>query len=104
MAITKYTSPPNVLLVKDINITTAEVYVTIKQSSREITLSGDSLSLAAVGSDTQITFYLTQEQTALFDLRNYAKIQVNWIIGGHRFATEIKNVTVYENLLNEVIT
>ena len=103
MAITKYTSPPNILLVKGVNIVTADIYVSIKQGSREITLHGDSLEVSAAGEDTQIIFYLTQEQTALFNLRGYAKIQVNWILSGHRYATEIKNVTVYDNLLAEVI-
>lgn len=103
MAITKYTSPPNILLVKGVNIVTADIYVSIKQGSREITLHGESLDVSAVGEDTQIIFYLTQEQTALFNLRGYAKIQVNWLLSGHRYATEIKNVTVYDNLLAEVV-
>lgn len=104
MAITKYTSPPNILLVKGVNIATADIYVSIKQASREITLHGDALAVSAVGEDTQIIFYLTQEQTALFNLRDYAKIQVNWLLSGHRYATEIAKVIVYDNLLEEVLT
>ena len=104
MAIVKYTSPPNILLVKGVDITAADVYITIQQNMTEITLSGSDLSLSAVGDDTQIIFYLTQEQTAMFKLYYKAKIQVNWIDSGHRYATVIKDVKIYENLIDEVIS
>lgn len=103
MAITKYTSPPNVLLVKDVDITAADVYVTIEQDLTEVTLSGASLSLSSVEDGTQVTFYLTQEQTALFSVYNKAKVQVNWLISGHRYATEIKQIRIYDNLIEEVL-
>ena len=103
MSITRYTSPPTVLMVKGINIVTADIYVSIKQGTREINLNGDSLEVSAVGEDTQIVFYLTQEQTAIFDVRRNAKIQVNWLLSGHRYATETAKVKVYENLLEEVL-
>lgn len=104
MAIVKYTSPPNILLVKGVDITAADVYVTIQQNHNEITVSGADLSLSMAGDDTQVIFYLTQEQTASFNLYNKAKVQVNWIASGHRYATVIKDVKIYENLIDEVIS
>lgn len=103
MAITRYTSPPITLLVKGVNIVAAEIYVTVKQGNVEFDRTGTQLSVSASGSDTQIIFYLSQEEAAKFNIKANAEIQVNWISGGTRYATEIKKVRIYNNLLEEVL-
>ena len=103
MAITRFTTPPISLLVKGVDITAADVFVTIKQYGVEINLSGDDITLTASGSDTQITFSLSQEQAGSLTASGYADFQVNWIAGGIRYATEIVSGRVYENLYDEVI-
>ena len=52
MAITRFTTPPISLLVKGVDITAADVYVTIEQGGVEINLTGADLTMTAVGSDT----------------------------------------------------
>ena len=104
MAITRFTTPPISLLVKGVDITAADVYVTIKQGTTEINLTDTALTLASSDDDTQVTFALTQEQAGSLNASGYADIQVNWISGGVRYATEIASVKVSENLYDEVIS
>lgn len=104
MAITRFTTPPISLLVKGVDITAADVYVTIKQYDREVNLTDTALTMTTSGDDTQITFSLTQAQAGALDIKAYASVQVNWIDAGVRYATEIANVKVLENLYDEVIS
>lgn len=116
MSITRYTTPPISLLVKGEDITSAtEIHVTIKQGMNEIDLTGNDITAAVSGDDTQITFSLTQQQSGSLGIaagirgyanfaNAYADVQVNWIAGGVRYATEIVRVKVYDNLLDEVIS
>lgn len=104
MAITRFTTPPISLLVKGVDITAADVYVTIKQNGTEINLDDSALTMSVSDDDTQITFSLTQEQAGSLDVQGYAGVQVNWITGGVRYATEIVKVKIYENLYDEVIS
>lgn len=100
--ITRYTTPPITVLVKGVNITSYDIYVTVKQDDTEITVT-DGLIVSLEGSDTKIVFQLTQLQAGSLDFRGFAGIQVNWIADGVRYATEIARVQVYNNLLDEVI-
>ena len=104
MAITRFTTPPISLLVKGVDITAADVYVTIKQGVTEINFSDAELTLTLNDTDTIVTFSLTQEQAGSMDIRAYAGVQVNWIAGGIRYATEIATVKIYDNLYDEVIS
>lgn len=104
MSITRYTTPPIALLVKGQDITSATVYVTLRQGATELTLSGNSLTVAASGSDTSVTFALTQAQAGQFNPSTLAEIQVNWLKSGVRYATEIVKTKVFDNLLDEVIS
>ena len=99
--ITRFTTPPVTLLVKGVNILTADVYVTVKQNDNEINIT--DLQMSASGKDTKIVFSLTQEQAGSFLVNDFANIQVNWIKDSIRYATEIARVRVYQNLLDEVI-
>lgn len=106
--ITRYTTPPISLLVKGVDITSADVYVTIKQLETEINLEDSRLTLSYSNPDTTITFSLTQEESGSLnlmacDVNAYCDIQVNWISGGVRYATEIARAKIYDNLLDEVI-
>lgn len=100
--ITRFTTPPITLLVKGVNITAYDIYVTVKQDDNEITVS-DGLSVSLEGRDTKIVFQLTQEQAGSLDFRGFAGVQVNWIADGNRYATEIARVQIYNNLFDEVI-
>ena len=104
MAITRFTTPPISLLVKDVDITAADVYVTVKQGPNEINLEDTDLTMQVSGSDTQITFSLTQAQAGSLNINAFAEVQVNWITGGIRYATEIVRVKIYDNLYDEVIS
>lgn len=104
MAITRYTTPPIGLLVKGFDITQKDVYVTVEQCNTQVTLSGSQLTMTTTeDGDTEITFALTQEQAGSFSVKAPAEIQVNWMDGGTRKATEIAKVRVFNNLLDEVI-
>lgn len=102
MAITRFTTPPISLLVKGEDITAADVYVTIKQGNTEINLTDTALTMS-YDTDTTVTFALTQAQAGSLNINAFAEIQVNWITGGVRYATEIAKVKIYDNLYDEVI-
>lgn len=107
--ITKYTSPPMSVEVEGVDITSATVYLTLKQNSTKITLNGTRLTMTYANSNTTITFALTQAESGQFDLISsdinaWAEVQVNYIIGGVRYATEIVKTKIMDNLYNEVIS
>lgn len=104
MAITQFTSPPLGVLVKGVDITEYNAYVTIEQLDVEFTISGNDLSMTATDDGTEVTFSLTQEQAGQFSPKLPAEIQVNWMEGNVRKATKITKVSVYNNLLDEVIS
>lgn len=103
MAITRFTTPPISLLVEGVDITSADVYVTVKQGPNEINLTDTDLTMSYANSNTTVTFALTQVQAGSLNANYFSEVQVNWIAGGVRYATEIARVKIYDNLLDEVI-
>ena len=103
-----YTTPTISLTVEGVDISSDDVYVTLEQGSKEMTKSGSDLNITTDThgqvTDTNITFVLTQEESASFRFNAPVSVQVNWISSqGVRAATEIKSVPVMRNLLDEVI-
>lgn len=103
-----YTTPTISLTVEGYDITAHDVYVSLEQGATELVKTGAALTMTAVTvqqqTDTNITFMLTQEESAAFNYNRAVSVQVNWITsGGVRSATEIKVIPVMRNLLDEVI-
>ena len=103
-----YTTPTISLVVEGVDITEKDVYVTLEQGRIELTKTGTDLIMEAEQveqvTNTNITFTLTQTESALFNYNRNVAIQVNWISSaGVRDATEIKSIDVMRNLLDEVI-
>ena len=104
MSITRYTTPPITFIVEGVDITGATtVYATIRQGRTKISKTGNELTLTKVSSDTQVIFSLSQIEAGQFK-KGQAKVQVNWITGGIRYATEDIIVIINENILDEVIS
>lgn len=104
----RYTTPILPLEVEGIDLTEDEdVYVTLEQEGLELTKSGSDLTIAY---DPQteistITFSLTQEETAAFNIRGAVNVQVNFINASQmRDATDIANIPVMKNLLDKEIS
>lgn len=101
----RYTTPTLTMIVP-LNIVGADIRVSIKQSSHKIQKSGSAVT-AVYDSEkgaTELAVSLSQEETGMFSAGGQAQVQVNWIKSdGTRDATEIKTVSITENLLNEVI-
>ena len=102
-----YTTPTITLIVEGVNLTPYDVYVTIEQYNIEVTKSGSDLDVSmqtsSSGIDTVISFVLTKEESSRFFYNGNANVQVNWLDGETRGATEIKTIHVGKNLLDEVI-
>lgn len=99
-----YTTPTLHLTIENIDLTGQEIYVTLEQGKKEITKSGEDLTVTLDGEDTKIEFTLSQEESASFAYSRSAQIQVNWINqNGARGATNIAQIAVLRNLLDEVI-
>lgn len=100
----RFTTPIITLEVEDIDLTDQDIYVSVEQGDTELTKSGDDLTVAFSEGNTNITFTLTQIESALFRYDRKVAIQVNWISSsGVRAATEIATIPVMKNLLAEVI-
>ena len=105
----KYTTPVLPLDVPGWDLTQQQdVYVSIEQNKIEIEKRGADLiiSVETVSQvpTSHILVTLTQEETARFNEKFNAEIQVNWIDSSNmRKATDIVQVPVTRNLLNKVI-
>lgn len=103
-----FTTPTINLTVEGADISSMDVYVTLQQGAYELTKSGDDLTIQTetIGqvTNTNISFTLSQEESASFKPKYSVAVQVNWINeNGIRSATEIKTIRVTPNLLDEVI-
>lgn len=103
----RYTTPILPLEVEGVDLSENEdVYVTLEQGGLELTKSGSDLTILydAESDISTITFTLSQEETAAFNISKSVAIQVNFInSSGVRDATEIATVPVLRNLLDKVI-
>lgn len=112
----RYTNYPQELLVIDTDLTNSTCWVTYRQRVANnddivLTIQDANLTKSLIGADTLITVNaLTQSQTAQFnDLDPFlddgeAEVQVNWMDGSTRCATEIAKINIGRNLLEEVLS
>ena len=103
MGIRRYTTPTQELKVMGIDLTSFDVYVTYKQGHIRATFSGDDVHVSYDGTDTVIRVSFSQEESAKFEDKKPAEVQVNWFVNGKRNATCIKETLILRNLLEEVI-
>ena len=101
-----YTTPILHLIIEDRNLTVGQdVRVTLQQGQVKITKKGADLTLTVDGDDTDIKLTFTQEESAMFKPNKGVEVEVNWInASGVREATDIQEIEVSKNLLNEVIS
>ena len=99
-----YTTPTLSLKVKGVDIHSASyVYVTFYNNGKVIlTKEKADISMSVSGSDTLIDVALSQSESRYFKPDSSASVQVNWMNGTTRAATEIVDFTVKDNLLKEV--
>lgn len=102
----RFTTPTLPLSVP-VDLTGADVRVSIKQGQRKLLKQDDDIIGLTYDSETGKTSFsvrLSQEETGAFLAEKQVTIQANWIFAdGTRSATNIKKIDVTENLLNEVI-
>lgn len=98
----RYTTPIEELTVEDIDLTLADIYVTLKQGDRKLTYTGNQLGVEYNGKDTVISLHLAQEESGSFAVGSIW-VQVNWTLDGERNATEKVRVEVQDNLHDSVI-
>ena len=103
-----YTTPTITLVVEGVDLTGQDIYATLEQGCKELTKTGADLNVTTETiqqvTNTTINFVLSQTESASFDFNKNVLVQVNWISSqGVRSATEIKNIPVMRNLLDQVI-
>lgn len=99
----QFTTPVLLLTVKDQLIADKEIWVTLKGIDTTLTLKTPAIYVTETEKDTNISVYLTQEQTAKFRPHESAAIQVNWMNETIRCATNIAYVRVADNILKEIL-
>lgn len=98
----QYTTPTITLTVKDQKIADKDVYVSLQYSGGLLMIEDPEMTETA--KDTVITVPLTQSQTSKFKNGETLALQVNWMDGESRFATDIAYLRVTENLLKEILS
>lgn len=100
---TRYTTPTLPLEV-DADLSGNEVYVTLSQNSVIITKQIYDFTVDE-HNVTSINVPLTQQETGQFSAVAKVQVQVNFISGaGDRGATNIQFISLFDNLLPEVIS
>lgn len=86
------------------SIASDTLYVTVKQSQKEITKTNDALTVVVGETDTVISLYLTQQETLSLK-RGTAEVQVRGISSlGDAWASDIATINIKEILKDGVIT
>lgn len=99
-----YTTPTISLTVEGVDLTGQEIYVSMEQGSVELTKTDADLTVSYADDNTEISFTLSQTESAMFRINRSVEIQVNWISeSGVRAATQIATIPVMRNLLAEVV-
>lgn len=97
----QYTTPTNRHIIKGIDLTGCDVWVSYEQGKNELDIKATNVSFD--GEDTTVAVKFTQEQAASFKV-GAVKYQVNWVYpDGTRDATDQKVTEVVPNLLNRVV-
>lgn len=98
------TTPDYTLTLAGYDMTGQRPYVTIRQGSTQLTLTGDRLAVTVDESGSAIAFSLTQQETLRFKV-GAADVQVKTIDeGGSVKATGKARLDIEEALLERVIT
>lgn len=99
----RYTTPTITLTIeKTILPEGAEVYVTIQQGNKKLTKKNPEIERGE--KNTVLLVELTQDESAKFESKDPAFVQVNWITSdGTRNATKAASVFIFDNLLSEVV-
>lgn len=98
----RYTTPTITLTVGGDISEADQVWVTLRQASKMVTVEKDDLTISYADEASTISFTLSQQQSAVFSARSSVQVQVNWMVGSTRIATEIGLIRPLENLLSEV--
>ena len=98
----QYTTPTIQLRIDGHDLTGADVYVTFQSKGQVVTVEDADITACSHG--TVIDVKLTQEQTAAFFPGEVVKVQVNWMDGDERYATDVATILWKENLLKEVLS
>lgn len=104
----RYTTPTLTLIARGIDLTGMDaVTVSLRQrigrAESTHAVDVDDPTMTYDGSDTTIPITLTQEQSGGFVDGKPVEVQVNWLDGTDRDATNIGTVMWQRNLLNEVM-
>lgn len=95
-----YTTP-TITLTVDADLTGMDVYVTIEQNNRKLTIEDATVTVEDGVTTIEVT--LTQEQTATFQ-RGSCDVQVNWLdLRGMRNATIVRSIPIGTQLLDSVL-
>ena len=97
----RFTTPTHRLIIRNLDLTGMDVYVTYRQNRIKKTIQNAKVTYD--GENTTIEVYLTQEDTGCFD-KGVVKAQINWIDeNDQRNATVEKAINVSDNLLNKEV-
>lgn len=100
----EFTTVPQVFFIPEHYLSDADIYVTYRDRNRKLILTIKNVIVTELeDKGSYLEFELTQQQTSLFSNYKSIDVQVNWIKDDKRYATKIKTIPVYENLIKEVL-
>lgn len=98
-----YTTPTIMLNIPSVTLTGMDVHITFSDMAQNVVIDTAPTAISQTDSGTQLSIDMTQEQTALFSPSKKYLVQVNWLDGNKRFATNIVRFQPKANLLKEVL-
>lgn len=99
----EYTTPTMTFKIPGVTLSEATIHVTFSDVGENKILDVAPTSIEDTDDGAIITVQLSQQQTGMFVSKAYTLVQVNWIIGAERCATNIIKMKVKTNLLKEVL-
>ncbi len=98
-----YTTPTIALNIPDVALSGMTVHITFSDMGQNVILDSAPTSITDTDDGALLTLDLTQAQTALFSPHKKYLVQVNWLDGNKRFATNIVNFQPKANLIKEIL-
>lgn len=97
----KWTTPQITLILdKEVSGTFT---VSLEQLSNEVTIDDSRITSVVSDGTTTLTFSLTQNESGVFTEGLSINVQVNFMDGDYRGATDIATVPTLRNLIDEVM-
>lgn len=98
-----YTTPTLTFNIPNVSLSGMTVHITFADLAQNVILDTAPTSITDTDDGSELALDLTQAQTAMFNPNKKYLVQVNWLDGDNRYATNIVRFQPKANLIKEVL-